>query len=90
MRFAHQLLAALVLSLGAAACGRSDLPDSSSPTYAEAVAIFYRGVAAAQSGESGVAAAAFQRVTELVPGEPAGWADLGLIDLQRFELDPVV
>ncbi len=44
-------------------------------------------MAAAQSGESGVAAAAFQRVTELVPGEPAGWADLGLIHLQRFELE---
>ena len=76
----------LALALGAAACER-DLPDPSSPTYAEAVAAFYRGVAAAQSGESGLAAAAFQRVTELVPREPAGWADLGLIALQRRELE---
>ncbi len=76
----------LALALGAAACER-DLPDPSSPTYAEAVAAFYRGLAAAQSGESGLAAAAFQRVTELVPREPAGWADLGLIALQRGELE---
>ena len=76
----------LALALGAAACER-DLPDPSSPTYAEAVAAFYRGVAAAQSGESALAAAAFQRVTELVPREPADWADLGLIALQRRELE---
>ena len=36
-------------------------------------------------GETGLAEAAFQRVTELVPREPAGWADLGLIALQRRE-----
>ncbi len=86
MRFALHLPAVLALALGAAACER-DLPDPSSPTYAEAVAAFYRGVAAAQSGESALAAAAFQRVTELVPREPAGWADLGLIALQRRELE---
>jgi tetratricopeptide (TPR) repeat protein len=85
LRFAFHLPAVLVLALGATACGRGDLPDPSSPTYAEAVAAFYRGVAAAQSGESGVAAVAFQRVTELVPREPAGWANLGLIALQRRE-----
>jgi hypothetical protein len=42
-------------------------------------------VAAAQVGETGLAAAAFQRVTELVPREPAGWADRGLIALLRRE-----
>ncbi len=86
MRFALHLPAALFVALGGAAC-EPDLPDPSSPTYAEAVAAFYRGLAAAQVGESGLAAAAFQRVTELVPREPAGWVDLGLIALQRRELD---
>lgn len=83
MRFARHLLAAPLLTLSTAACGRGDLPDASSPVYAEAVAAFYRGVAAAQVGESGLAAAAFLRVTELAPGEPAGWANLGLTALQR-------
>ena len=73
--------------MGATGCGGPDLPDTSSPVYAEAVAAFYRGVAAAQVGESGLAAAAFGRVTELVPREPAGWANLGLIALQRRDLE---
>jgi hypothetical protein len=68
------------------ACERA-LPDPSSRTYAEAVAAFHRGVAAAQTGEGGLATAAFQRVTELAPGEPAGWANLGLVALQRREAD---
>ncbi len=76
-----------MLALGAAACERTELPDPSSPTYAEAVTAFYRGVAAAQAGASGLAEAAFQRVTELAPREPAGWANLGLIGLQRREMD---
>lgn len=87
MRFAVRLAPALTAGLGAIACQGSDLPDRSSPAYAQAVATFYRGVAAAQAGEAGLAAAAFQRVTEIAPGEPAGWADLGLIALQRRELD---
>lgn len=75
-----------MFALGAAACGR-DLPDPSSPTYADAVTAFYRGVAAAQAGESGLAQAAFARFTELIPREPAGWANRGMIALQRRELD---
>ncbi len=87
LRFAVRFTSALLLALGVAACERGALPDASSPIYAETVAAFYRGVAAAQSGESGLAAAAFQRVTELAPGEPAGWADFGLVALQRRELE---
>ncbi len=87
LRFVPHLPAALLLALGAAACERGALPDPSSPAYTETVSAFYRGVAAAQAGESGLAEAAFQRVTELVRREPAGWANLGLIGLQRRELD---
>lgn len=86
MRFSPRLPGALLFALGAAACER-DLPDPSSPDYAEAVVAFYRGVAAAQAGESGIASAAFQRVTELAPREPAGWANLGLMALQRRQPD---
>ncbi|MDH3456086.1 MAG: FG-GAP-like repeat-containing protein [Gemmatimonadota bacterium] len=86
LRFALRITSALLFPLSVAACERDALPDASSPIYAEAVTSFYRGVAAAQAGESGLAAAAFQRVTELVPKEPAGWANFGLIALQRREL----
>ncbi len=86
MRIRPQLAAALLLCSGAAACQRK-LPGPSSSVYQEAVGSFYTGLAAVQVGESGVAEAAFRRVTELVPEEPAAWADLGLVALQQEQLD---
>ncbi len=86
MKPATRARVALLVAAGAAACA-VDLPDPSSPTYAETVAAFYRGVAAAQVGESGLAAASFARATELAPGEPAAWANRGLMALLRGELD---
>ncbi len=80
-------LATLALAIGSSGCEPSGLPDPDSSRYAETVSAFYRGVAAAQVGESGVAEASFRRVTELAPLEPAGWADLGLVALQRRELE---
>jgi FG-GAP-like repeat/TPR repeat/ASPIC and UnbV/Tetratricopeptide repeat len=72
--------------MGFVAC-ESRLPDPSSDAYTQAVAAFYRGLAAAQAGETGLADAAFQRFTELAPGEPAGWANYGLVALQRREME---
>lgn len=86
VRFARLTSPALVLVVAVVAC-ESSRPDPSSPRYLEAVAAFFRGVAAIQVGESGLAEASFQRVVELLPREPAGWADLGLVALQRRELD---
>ena len=71
-----------VLLAGVAACG-GGLPDPSSETYREAVAAFYAGVTAMQVGEDQRADAKLTRVTELVPEEPAAWADLGLLALRR-------
>ncbi|MDH3497101.1 MAG: FG-GAP-like repeat-containing protein [Gemmatimonadota bacterium] len=86
MKTASRARVTLLVAAGLVACA-VDLPDPSSPAYTETVAAFYRGVAAAQVGESGLAAASFARVTELAPREPAGWTDRGLIALQRGELD---
>jgi Tfp pilus assembly protein PilF len=63
------------------------LPDTESPAYAEAVAAFFTGVAALQVGEAVLAEAALVRVTEIAPGEPAAWAGLGLVSLQRDDLE---
>ena len=69
-----------MLALMGVACAREDkLP--------EAAGAFYTGVAALQVGETGVAEAALRRVTDLAPTEPAAWADLALVGLQRRELD---
>lgn len=85
----HALLRTLgaalpLVSLAVAAChGRT---GAGSKDYPEAVASFYTGVAAAQVGEGGVAEAAFRRVTQVAPEEPAAWADLGLMALQQGQL----
>ncbi len=77
----------LVLTvLGLGACKR-DLPDPSSEAYREAVAAFYTGLAAVQVGEDQRADALLLRVTELAPGEPAAWANLGLLALRRNAFD---
>jgi hypothetical protein len=80
-------IVALLIGFGAATCDRgTGLPDAASPAYAEAVAAFYTGVAAIQVGATDLAETVLRRVTELAPGEPAGWVNLAVIALQRREL----
>jgi tetratricopeptide (TPR) repeat protein len=70
------------------ACRRGDgLPDPSSETYRETVAAFYTGLAAIQAGVEVVAEEKMRRVAELVPQEPAAWANLGLLALRRTAFD---
>ena len=77
-----------LIAVTAVACDRSsELPDPATPEYEEAVRTLYRGVAAVQVGETGVAEASFRRLTELAPGEAAGWANLGVVALLRNEPD---
>ena len=78
------LAAAAVLFVG---CRHSvSLPDSDSDAYREVVVSFYTSLAAVQSGGDLGAADYLARVTELAPGEPAAWANLGLLALRRNEL----
>lgn len=71
------LVFALVLVGLSAGCGER-MPEPGSTAYREAVADFYAGLAALDVGAQDRAAAALKRVTENVPGEPAGWANLAL------------
>ena len=64
--------------------GRGITPDS--PQYAEIVSAYYVGLGALESGESR-APEKFKRVTELAPDEPAGWANLGLVQLRNNQLE---
>lgn len=63
------------------------LPDPASRTYREAVAAFHTSLAAIQAGVEILAEEKLQRVTELVPQEPAAWANLGLLALRRTVFD---
>jgi tetratricopeptide (TPR) repeat protein len=70
------------------ACRSGDgLPDPSSKTYREAVAAFYTSLAAIQAGVEVLAEEQMQRVADLVPQEPAAWANLGLLALRRTAFD---
>ena len=81
------LAAALVLALGGAACSSKRRADVPPDAYREAVAAFYVGLSAMQTTQEVLAKEKFDRVVALIPQEPAGWADLGLLLLRQQELD---
>ncbi|HEY4904997.1 MAG TPA: FG-GAP-like repeat-containing protein [Candidatus Sulfotelmatobacter sp.] len=75
---------ALVLS----ACHSTPkLPEKSSKAYAEVVSAFYIGLAALQVGDDVHAESKLSQVTQLVPAEPAGWADWGVLALRQRNYD---
>ncbi len=62
------------------------LPAPGSELYGQMVSAFYSGVAALDV-DLRRARTNLTRATELVPAEPAAWADLGLADLRLRDLD---
>src|ERR1041385_7021227 len=86
VKFRHMLALSL---LGAAiatspACKSSPkVPDKSSKEYGDVVSAFYVGLAALQVGDDVHADGRLSEVTGLVPGEPAGWANWGILALRQ-------
>ena len=56
-------------------------------TYREAVTAFYVGLSAMQTTQEALAREKFDRVVALVPQEPAGWANLGLLLVRQQDLE---
>ena len=82
--------AVVVVALVAAFAGcrsTNNLPDKSSKTYADVVSAFYVGLAALQVGDDVHADSNLAQVTQLVPAEPAGWANWGVLALRQRNLD---
>jgi Tfp pilus assembly protein PilF len=78
----------LLISLFLASCnGRSGLPQPGSNEYRELVAAFYVGLAGLQTGEDVRAKEKLTRATEIAPGEPASWANLGLLSIRQQEFN---
>ncbi len=76
------------LSVGLGACGSGKkLPQKSSKEYAEAVSAFYIGLGALQVGDDVHAESKLSELTSLVPAEPAGWANWGVLALRQRKLD---
>src|ERR1700750_273281 len=75
----------------ASPCQRvAKLPDKSSREYADVVRAFYVGLAALQVGDDVRADPKLAEVTRLVAGEPAGWANWGLLALRQRNFDDAV
>jgi tetratricopeptide (TPR) repeat protein len=76
------------LSVSLFGCGSgTKLPQKSSKEYAEAVSAFYIGLGALQVGDDVHADSKLSELTTLVPGEPAGWANWGVLALRQRKLD---
>lgn len=76
----------VIAALATAGC-RGRLPDPSSKTYADFVSTFYVGLAALQVGDDVRAESTLSQATKLVPGEPAGWANWGILALRQRNFD---
>jgi tetratricopeptide (TPR) repeat protein len=88
MRRVSRLFLCCAVSIGLYACGSgTKLPQKSSKEYAEAVSAFYIGLGALQVGDDVHADSKLSELTTLVPGEPAGWANWGVLALRQRKLD---
>ncbi|HEY8459366.1 MAG TPA: FG-GAP-like repeat-containing protein, partial [Blastocatellia bacterium] len=76
------------LPLALASCERNaGLPKPDSQEYRDLVTAFYVGLAGLQTGEDVRAKEKLTRATEIAPGEPAAWANLGLLAVRQQEFD---
>ncbi len=82
------LAVALVLFIAVSSCQRGpNVPQPNSPEYLAAIRAFYVGLSALQVGDDVRAEARLKEATQLAPGEPAAWANLGLLYLRHTEFD---
>ena len=92
MRFAESVsrgILASVLTVAAllfTGC-HSGLPKPESAQYTQFVQAFYVGLAAMEVGNDVRAEDMLGRATQLAPGEPAGWADWGILALRQRNFD---
>ncbi|HEY2972848.1 MAG TPA: FG-GAP-like repeat-containing protein [Pyrinomonadaceae bacterium] len=82
------LLPGVILCVIAGCSSNPKLPAKSSKEYNEVVRAFYVGLAALQVGDDVRADSKLAQLTQLVPGEPAGWANWGMLALRQRNFDP--
>jgi tetratricopeptide (TPR) repeat protein len=71
-----------------AGCNRpAKFPNPSSKEYGEVVSAFYVGLAALQVGDDVHAESQLSQVTRMVPAEPAGWGNWGILALRQRNYD---
>jgi tetratricopeptide (TPR) repeat protein len=80
-------VAAALIAIVAGCESRDSLPDPASAEYRKVVTAFHVAVAALQVGDDATADSHLGTMTKLAPGEPAGWADWGLLALRQRNFD---
>src|ERR1700744_3220198 len=75
------------LALLQVACGGGSVPKKDSAEYAKVVSAFYIGLGALQVGDDIHAESNLSSVTQMASGEPAGWANWGVLALRQRKLD---
>jgi Tfp pilus assembly protein PilF len=80
-------LVATVCWLTGCDSGRDGLPRADSPEHRAAVAAFQVGIAAFQVGDDARADKNLGALTQLAPGEAAGWASWAALALRQGKLD---
>jgi cytochrome c-type biogenesis protein CcmH/NrfG len=76
-----------VIALLLSGCHSSGLPKPATRGYLDEVTAFYVGLAALQVGDDVRADSTLQRATQLAEGEPAGWANWGVLALRQGNFD---
>src|SRR6266404_6820973 len=90
LSFRHFMLLSLlgaVIATSPACKSGAKVPDKSSKEYGDVVSAFYVGLAALQVGDDVHADKRLSQVTQLVPVEPAGWANWGILALRQRNYD---
>jgi Tfp pilus assembly protein PilF len=86
----HWWAGALITSVIAcllSGCHPSGLPKPKTRAYLDEVTAFYVGLAALQVGDDVRADSTLERATQLAQGEPAGWANWGVLALRQGNFD---
>ena len=87
MPYQAKLVLVLTLFVMCSCRTESNLPKKSSKEYNEAIRTFYVGLAALQVGDDIRADAKLSQLTQMVPGEPAGWGNWGVLALRQRNFD---
>ncbi len=89
------MAAPVAISLLAAFCllftgcrSHSGLPAPASKAYRQFVSSFYVGLSALQVGNDVLADSSLQKAAQIAPGEPAAWADWGILALRERNFQP--
>jgi Tfp pilus assembly protein PilF len=83
----RSLTGIVAVSLICGACRNSGLPRPGSKSYDDLCSAFYLGLAGLQAGEDVRAKQYLTRATQIAPGEPASWADLGILQVRQQQFD---